>query len=463
MVESLAVAAELEHYRIGGFDWRALRGFRPGVEALCRALDDPGGLDGFVCVKASAVRSVWRATLAGRAVYVKRYRVRGWQERLKYRFVPPRAEAEWRAARSLAAAGIEAAQPLAVGVARRGPWLTDAFFVGAEVPGAPHAELLAALREREGGVECLLRATVDLHDRLRAAGFFHPDLHGGNMLARLDGAVPRIALVDLHSIRVRRRVGPLARARMRGKLAHSLRHALQDAEFQRALDLLAPGGAAQLRRRVDRLERIRLRSRSRRCVVPSTRFARERVNGWKIWRRRDVPSDALLALAAPPEGEGCRVARLPVGDAVRDVSVRRRSRRGWLRVWKDCHALGVRGIPTWQAYACMHRRRLGLLRDALLVLEHVSDAIRLDGDDPALRDTALQRAALDTAERLHRAGLGARARDLFAVRQGSGWRVLHRASAGAIPDRPLAAERARRECDALRALTAPDQTEAAPR
>jgi hypothetical protein len=457
------VAAELEQYRIGGFEWRALRGFRPGVEALCSVLNDPDRLEGGVRVKASAARSVWRANLAGRAVYVKRYRVRGWAERIKYRLAPPRAEAEWRAARGLAAAGIEAAQPLAVGVARRGPWLVDAFFVAAEVPGVPHTELLAALREGEGDVDALLRATVGLYERLCAAGFFHPDLHGGNMLARLDGAVPRIALVDLHSIRLRRRIGRRSRARMRAKLAHSLRSVLQDGEFKRALALLAPGDAAQLRRQVGRLERIRLRSRSRRCVLPSTRFARERANGWRVWRRRDVPADALLALAAEREAEGCRVVRLPVGDDVREVFVRRRPRRGWLRVWKGCHALGVRDIPTWQAYACLHRRRLGLLRDALLILEHLPDALRLDGGDPGLRDAALQRAALETADRLHRAGLPARAGDLFAVREGSGWRVLHRASAVTIPDRPLAADRARLECDALRALTRPDQSETAPR
>jgi hypothetical protein len=433
------------------------------VEALCGVLDDPGRLEAGVCVKVSAVRSVWRATLAGRTVYVKRYRVRGWADRIKYRLAPPRAEAEWRAARGLAAAGIEAAQPLAVGVARRGPWLTDAFFVAAKAPGVPHTELLTALREGEGDVDALLRATVELYERLCAAGFFHPDLHGGNMLARLDGGVPRIALVDLHSVRLRRRIGRRSRARMRAKLAHTLWSVLEDEEFERALDLLAPGDAARLRGQVGRLERIRLRSRSRRCVLPSTRFARERANGWRVWRRRDVPADALLALATAREGEGCRVARLPVGDDVREVSVRRRPRHGWLPVWKSCHALSVRDIPTWQAYACLHRRRLGLLRDALLVLEHVPDAVRLDGGDPGLRDAALQRAALDTAERLHRAGIPARARDLFAVREGPGWRVLHRASAVTIPDRPLAADHARRECAALRALTRPDQSETAPR
>jgi hypothetical protein len=457
------VAAELEHYRIGGFDWKALRGFRTAVAALCRALDDPGRLDGSVRVKASAARSVWRTILAGRIVYVKRYSVRGWRERLKYRVVAPRAEAEWRAARALAEADIEAAQPLAMGVARRGGRLTDAFFVAAEAPGVPYSELLAALRDRAGGVESLLRATVELHDRLRAAGIFHPDLHGGNMLARLDDGVPRIGLVDLHSIRLRRRIGRRSRARMRAKLAHSLWRVLREEEFERALHLLAPGDAAQLRRQVSRLERIRLRSRSRRCVLTSTRFARERAGGWRIWRRREIPRDALLALAAQPEGEGCRVARLCLGEDARDVSVWRRARRGWLPVWKGCHALSVRGIPAWQAYACMQRRRLGLLREAMLVVEHVPDAIRLDRGDPVLRDAALQRAVLDVAERLHRAGLGARARDLFAVREGSGWRVLHRTFHGAIPDRPLVAKRAGRECDALRALTAPDQSEAAPR
>ncbi|HEY5657287.1 MAG TPA: lipopolysaccharide kinase InaA family protein [Myxococcota bacterium] len=463
MVESAAVAVEVERYRAAGFDWKVRRGFRPGVDALCRALDDPGRLEGGVCVKANAARSVWRVALAGRTVYVKRYHVRGWRERLKYRIVPPRAEAEWRAAVGLGEAGIEAVEPLAVGLAHRDGWLTDAFFVAAEAPGVPYSEFLAALRGDAEAVEALLRATVALHERLRAAGVFHPDLHGGNMLGRLEGGEPRIALVDLHSIHRRRRVGRRARRRMRAKLAHSLWRTLREDEFEYALRLLAPADAVRLRLQVERLERARLRSRSRRCMLHSSGFTHERAGDWKIWRRREVAADALLALVARAPGDGNHTARLATGDALRDVSVWRSTRRDWLPVWKGCHALGVRGIPTWHAYACMRRRRFGLLREAILVVEREPGAVWFNFAVPVVREAALQRAALDTAERLHRVGLAARPDELFAVREESGWRVLRRAFRGAIPDRPVRAGRARRERERLRALTAPDQSATAER
>jgi len=460
MVESVSVAMDLEHFRAAGLDWKVRRGARAIVEALCGALDDPGRIEGSAQIKASIARSVWRMNLDGRTVYVKRYRVRGWSERLKYRIVPPRAEAEWRAAIALAKAGIEAANPLAVGVARRGPWLHDAFFVADEAPGVPYAELLAALRAESGDVTSLLGATVDLHDRLRDAGFDHPDLHGGNMLARLDGGTPRIVLVDLHSIRLPRRFPRRSGSRMCAKLAHALWRLLSDDEFEFALERLALDDAPALRQRVARLERIRLRSRSRRCVLTSTRFARERAGGWAIWRRREVERDALLSLLSRSGGAALAVERLDVGGKTRDVSVWRRIGRSWLPQWKSLHALSVREIPTWQAYACARRRRFGLLRESVLVVEHLPDAIPLDRADPARDAPALQRAALETAARLHRSGLGARPEDLFALREGSGWRVLRAAVRGAIPDRPVADACASRERDALVALTSSRQSTA---
>jgi hypothetical protein len=439
------VAVETEHFRAAGFDWKARCGARPVVGALCRALDDPGRLEGSVCVKDSAARSVWRVCLDGQTVYVKRYRVRGWAERLKYALLAPRAEAEWRAAVALNEREIEAAQPLAVGVARRGPWLVDAFFIAAEAPGVPYATLLHSLRARDGDATPLLRATVDLYERLCAAGIDHPDLHGGNMLARLEDETPRIALVDLHSIRLPRRFAPRPCARMRAKLAHSLWRLLSDAEFEFVLKGLAPSDARALRRRVERLERIRLRSRSRRCVLPSTRFARERAGGWTIWRRREVERAALLELVARSGAAPRRVEHLAIGTQTREVCVGRRARPSWLSLWKGLHALSVREIPTWRAYACMQRRRFGLLREAVLVVEHLPDAIALDHADCAWIDPALRRAALETAVRLHRSGLGARAEDLFAVRADSGWRVLRSAVLGPIPDHPIDPARAARE------------------
>jgi len=463
VLESDIVALDVEHFSAGGFAWKARRGLRPAVDALCRAAEDPGRIAGSVPIKASLGRSVWRMDLAGQRVYVKRYRVRGLREQLKYWIVPGRAEAEWRAAVALAEAGIEAALPLAVGVARRGLWLRDAFFVAAEAPGEPYVALLEALRARREDVTPLLRATVELHERLRAAGILHPDLHGGNMLARLEDGVPRIALVDLHSIRFPRFAARRPRPRMRGKLAHALWRVLRADEFERALQMLAPGEEEDVRDQVRRIERVRLRSRSRRCVLASTRFARDRAGEWTIWRRREVAGDALLALAAESRGTSRSVGQLAIGEETREVFVRWRRRPGWLPIWKRLHALSVREIPTWTGVACMHRRRFGWLREALLVVERLPDVVPLARAAGAPPDEALQRAALDAAAQLHRAGLPARAEDLYAWRDGTQWRVLQGFFHGGIPDRPRREARAAEERAALIALTAPAQAPTASR
>jgi len=463
MVESGAVTPRLEQYRAGDLVWTARPGMRASVEALCAALDDPGQIPGSVLIKASQARRVWRMKLDGRSVYVKRYRVRGLRERLKYRVAVPRAEAEWRAALALARAGIEAAEPLAVGVAHRGGWLRDAFFVAGEAPGEPFATLLDVLRGRGAGVAPLLRATAALHERLRGAGILHPDLHGGNMLVRMQDGEPRIALVDLHSIRFPRLSPHRVRARMRAKLAHSLWRLLQNDEYEVALALLAPVDRPRLRRQVERIERVRLRSRSRRCVLPSTRFAREREAGWRIWRRREIAREGLLDAVLSAAAASRDVVSLPVAGTPRVLALWRRTGRSWLPEWRGFHALSVREIPTFTAYACLQRQRFSRRREALLVIEHLPDAVRLDALAAEQRSAELAELALEVAGRLHRVGLSARAEGLFARRDAAGWRVLCDAPRGRVPDRPLAATRAARERRALHACTAPLQSARAER
>jgi hypothetical protein len=452
---------QLVRFRAGGLAWRARADFRPGVEALCRELSDPGRIEGAVLIKASRARAVWKMRLADRSVYVKRYRVRGLSERLKYLVVRPRAAAEWRAASALAQFGIDAVEPLASGVARRGPWLVDGFFVAAELAGEPFHDAAMALRSRPGGVAALLTETVALYHALANSRILHPDLHGGNMLVRDEAGAPRIGLVDLHSLRFPR-VGPLARSRMRRKLAHSLWGVLEDDEFESVLSQLAPGREDALREQVARVERVRLRSRSRRCVIDSTRFAVEREAGWNVWRRREVSQEALLALAADGEPSGAR--SLEIDGEECPVWLWRRRRPGWLPVWRGLHALGVRGIPTWTAWACLQRRSRGWLREAVLITEPLSGAVRLDRLDPDLPgEEDLMRAALATAGQLHRHGWDARVDVLFARRELEGWQVLCAPRGFRFPDRPLSSARASRELDLLRAGSREDQVAPASR
>jgi hypothetical protein len=452
---------QLVRFRAGGLAWRARADFRPGVEALCRALADPGRIEGAVAIKASRARAVWKMRLADRSVYVKRYRVRGLSERLKYLVVRPRAAAEWRAASALARFRIDAALPLATGIARRGPWLTDGFFVAAELAGEPYHDAARALRSRPGGIEALLRETVALYHALATSRILHPDLHGGNMLVRDEAGAPRIGLVDLHSLRFPR-LGPLARSRMRRKLAHSMWGVLQQDEFEAVLSQLAPGREDALREQVARVERVRLRSRSRRCVIDSTRFAVEREADWSVWRRREVSREALLSLASDGAPPGPRTLEIDGEKCL--VWLWRRRRPGWIPVWRGLHALRVREIPTWTAWACLQRRRWGRMRDAVLITEPLTGAVRLDRLDAEQRsEEDLTRAVVATARRLHRCGLGARDDALFARREPEAWQVLCAPRGFRFPDRPLPADRASEELDRLCARGRGDQADRASR
>ena len=102
-----------ECFSRAGFEWRVSLSRRALVEALCADLDDLGRIAGARRVKRSLAREVWRLPLTSGAVYLKRFRVRGVFEQLKYRVRPPRAQAEWRAAAALAERGIAAAAPIA--------------------------------------------------------------------------------------------------------------------------------------------------------------------------------------------------------------------------------------------------------------------------------------------------------------------------------------------------------------
>jgi hypothetical protein len=124
----------------------------------------------------------------------------------------------------------------------------------------------------------------------------------------------------------------------------------------------------------------------------------------------------------------------------------------------------VREVPTWKAWACLQQRRWGRLRDAVLITEPLTGAVRLDllGADRSGEED-LVRAALTTARHLHRCGLDARSDALFARRDAAGWQVLCAPRGVRFPDRALPEDRASRELDRLRAGGRGDQADRASR
>ncbi len=416
----------------GGLSWRALPQEAAWVrEALA---PDPAAaerLPGARVVKRNPVRTVVRVPRAGRdAVFVKLFRPPGPLGALKYLVVPSRAEAEWRASRALRAAGLPAAETLAVGEARTAGVLRASVAVVREVPdalelvpwmfkrfrgGAPFSPADEAARaELFGRLGALLRG---VHD----AGFRHPDLHGGNVLVGTRGEPPALTLIDLHTVKRTGAPGSGARALDLGRLLHSMLTATSPRDRE-ALVAAYEGGRPVLRgldrdpalteARLAELERGRVEGRvaPAKLLRPTGRFDVARRDGlrWVFLREWGAePFVAALAvhgrLAASGEPVGERVLKRggrstvtrvevpgPRGPArlvVKETRVRgpldvlknalRRPRA--VRSWFGGNGLWQRHFDVAEPRALAVRGRWPLRRESFIVMEDVAaDGERFD-------------------------------------------------------------------------------------
>jgi tRNA A-37 threonylcarbamoyl transferase component Bud32 len=360
---------------------------------------------------------------------VKHFRVASgrhpWRERAKALVGRGQAEREHRALRTLHAAGVPVAEPLALGVLPGG----DALLALRYVPGEP---LDAALGAAPGERRALLRRVGEAVAALHRAGFVHGDLHRGNVRVAEGGAV----LLDLQHARATRS----ARARRAdlGQLDYSLWDRLARADRMRlraaalgaaipfeadaARELRAAGRAAEAR------AAAHARSRTRRSLRPGRAFAAtqvEALRGLRVRELGEVELGLLVAFheAAQARGGGAvlksdervRISRLESGG--RRVVVKESAPRGLARsladalrgsagrrAWRAGHGLRARGIDAAQPLAFLEERRLGLPGRSLVVLEDLRpapDALEASRSDP---DAALD-ALVRLAVRLHRRGV----------------------------------------------------------
>ncbi|MEN8184022.1 MAG: lipopolysaccharide kinase InaA family protein, partial [Myxococcota bacterium] len=269
--------------------------------------------EGSETVKRSRLRHVFRIRLVdGSDVFVKHYLHRaarpfGWLG------APSRSLEELSNLERLAAVGVAAVEPLACAERHRRGRLEDAVLMTRALPRArPLAEALTQLPEpdRIAPLGALARSLRRLHD----AGFWHRDLHAGNVLVGGepgDGGLAQPVLVDVQKLRSLRFPLPGAlRVRDLAMLGAELGTALPLLEAYLAPDF-PQDDAGRLRRRVARAAarraRSRLRSRGRRCVQVSTGFRIERHGRFRVYRRADIEASALLAVL--PDSREARVSR----------------------------------------------------------------------------------------------------------------------------------------------------------
>lgn len=363
--------------------------------------------------KQNALRTVLALPADGPrpAVVIKRYDVRSRSERLKYLFVPSRARAEWLALQHLAEYGIAVPRVLAYGEQRQRGLLLRAGLVMERVfDVASLADWLggSATGEERGAVLEELGATIA---RLHEARCRHSDLHAGNVLVREqpDDKGRRLVFIDHHVCKIGDVPSESTRRANLAKLLHSIGPLLRGGEVVELVRAYQHRrGAAEgsrleamvrdLEQRADRLEQIRLGSRSRRCWKNSSEFAREKVGAWSVFRRREIERDQLQPVwdqryELDPifkERRGQTVGATRLGEHAVVLKHRRYSFwrglayccvRGPLeQSWGAARSLDVRGIETPRALALLVRKTAGIPREAVLVTERIEPSTPLWSD-----------------------------------------------------------------------------------
>ena len=349
---------------------------------------------GATVIKRSLGRTVYAVSgLNERDFIVKYHRTRGPFERWKYRVVRSRVAAEWQTARVLDEVGIPVARPFAMGERRSHGTLYESCLITEKVPGA------APLGPSLGGeIQPELKAAIlsELARLVRAmheAGVLHRDLHASNFLLAPAENGYQLILVDLHAARKTDHALIGARVRMLAKLIYTLSDVLSPAERRRFLAQYAGGPWPWLERRIDvaarRLHRIRMRSRTRRCLKESTSFYRARQAGQRIHARREWPPERLGALLQEHEAASgasvitdskrtrlTHIGNLSVkefrprglGDRLRQLVRRSRARRAWVAA----NGAWVRGMPTARPLALVEARGGGFL-----ICEWIPEAVPL--------------------------------------------------------------------------------------
>lgn len=378
--------ASLVTVTCGAIEWRLQQ--EGADEVRQHAIERIAELDavpGAERIKQSLSRTVWRVPLAsGRELIVKEYRSRSWRDRLKKLVQGSKPAIEWAASRRLLAMGLPVSRAIAVGLpARSGAEVDGYLIIEAERDALGMSDYLdtlgpasdpAALDRRLGVVCDLARGVRRLHD----AGVRHDDLHAGNVLVRVNAESPgdRFVVLDLHRIRIERPAGLRHRAAAIAKLLKDY-PACQPLEpqlpevFLRAYCEAEPPLRGRLlepdaiERRIARQAAVRLRSRAKRCLMNSSKFAVERFDEGRVWRLREYPLSELLALVE--QHDEARAARPAAAARQPFVSEHARAEHGGATVQVTSFPAqgGLGGLfqalvpsPAVDAYAAAHRRSL---------------------------------------------------------------------------------------------------------
>lgn len=358
-------------------------------------------------VKSGPHRTVYRVELPhGRgAVYIKHFLIPNFRSKFRQWVRRGKGRNEARRATRLLAFGVPTIEPIALGERRKRRFLQDNYLISPEIPGMEPLDRfletsLPALPEpRRARLRRRLAVVLgDFVARLHEGGYIHVDFHPGNLLVRLDeNDEPRLAMLDLDALRVRKRLDTGDTIENLAVLNHSFWLRASRSDRRRFLSAylerrelpgvssaeVARGIEGETRRWAERL----WRRWGKRCASDNKYFATYRgPHAWAV-ASRDIDPSTMAELLRDPDGpfttgaaiplkrsRTTTVSELPLRVEGRDAPViyKRFNRKKWLdplltlfrpsrgwRAWQNGQHLASRGIPTPRNLAVIGRSARG--------------------------------------------------------------------------------------------------------
>lgn len=272
----------------------------------------------FDIIKETNVRSVISIPGTNNAgIYIKIFKRKSYRESIKYLFSPTKTKTEWSIGNELLRKGINTAQPLALAEKRTGILLEGSLLVTKAVTNSrPFMDYCKSVfsgllsEERSNEKKDLLIGLANFVRKVHDAGFFHNDLHTGNLLIKFNDDNLKLSqgyslyLMDLHHAKLLKRLSVQKRLFNLAQIFNSLVEILSNSEkldFVNSYGTDAFNGTINNQEIVNRIDSIaskirdvHFRSRLKRCLKESTNFSKKKISGLTIYSRKGHDVNGFL-------------------------------------------------------------------------------------------------------------------------------------------------------------------------
>lgn len=379
--------------------------------------------------KVRSVISIPGPDISDDGIYIKYFKRKGYSDYVKYLFTPTRTRTEWKVANRLLSKGINTALPLAIAEKRSWSLLDSSMLITKAVSRSE--PLMEFCQTTFSGIlsgeklfekKKLLNELAGFIRKIHEKGFFHNDLHAGNILIKFnnDYFSPvkdySFYLMDLHRVKILKGLSSRKRLHNLAQIFNSLSSILTKSDrlsFVKSYGINALSNikneqelVGQIESQSSRIRNIHYKSRLKRCLKESSNFSRTKLNDMRIFFRKGYDTNSFPELIEKHHNalanndkdviikrdSKTALTRFPFGNGGnRSVVVKQYKTSCGLcliknifrnsagrKAWVAGNGLSVYGFNSARPLALIEKNILGIVTDSYLIMEDATHSLEMD-------------------------------------------------------------------------------------